>query len=61
VTVFLAIVSIVIWLALIWITARIALNKGRNVVGYAIFAAIVPVIALIVIALMPPKRTAGDI
>jgi uncharacterized membrane protein YhhN len=51
-------VGIIIWFVAIIAAVGIAMNKGRSGIGWGLLAAILPVIALIIVALLPPK-TAG--
>ena len=50
------IIALMVWSGLVVLTVRIARNKGRNPVAWAIFAAIIPIVALIIVLLRPPLR-----
>ncbi len=51
-------IGLVIWIAVIAWTVSIARKKGRSALGWGIFAFFFSIIALIVIAVMPSRRTA---
>lgn len=53
--VLLTIIGIAVYLGLVLLTATIARNKGQNVLVWAIFAAILPIIALIAILIVRPR------
>lgn len=50
-------IGVVIWIAVIAWTVSIARKKGRSALGWGIFAFFFSIIALIVVALMPSRRT----
>ena len=51
------IISFIVWILCIAWTAAIARNKGRSSFGWGLLAFFFSFIALIVIALMPSRRT----
>jgi hypothetical protein len=53
-----AVIGLVIWIGLIAWTASIARKKGRSAFGWGVFAFFFSLIALIVVALMPSRRSA---
>ena len=52
------IISIVVYLAFIYFTFMIARAKGRSAVLWTILAIFFPLIALIIVALLPTRRGA---
>ncbi len=55
------IISVIIWIALIFVTMGIAGNKNRSQLGFGLFAVFLPLIALIVVLVVKPLQpsTAG--
>ncbi len=51
----LRIIWIVIWVAIIAIVVKRAAVLGRSQLGWGIFAAFIPVVAIIIIFLIKPK------
>jgi hypothetical protein len=52
-----SIISLVVAIVCAFVCYRIAENKGRNGVLWAVLGFLFSIISLIVIALLPPKRT----
>jgi hypothetical protein len=52
-----SILGLVIAVVCAYVCYRIALSKGRQPVGWAILGFVFPLIGLIVIAVLPSKRT----
>ena len=50
-------VGVVIWVVLIAWTVSIARKKGRSALGWGVFAFFFSIIALIIVAVMPSRRT----
>jgi hypothetical protein len=50
-------VSIIVWFVAIIATVGIAMNKGRSGIGWGVLAAFFTVIALVVVAVLPPKTS----
>lgn len=48
------IISIIVYIALIFVTMNIAGSKGRSVLGFGLFAVFFPLIALIVVLIIRP-------
>lgn len=51
-------VSMIVWWGSVIGAFVIAGNKGRNRLGWVVFAAFVPLIAILILALLPKRRTA---
>ena len=51
----LRIICIIVWVIIIAVVVRRAATLGRSQLGWGIFAAFLPIIALIVIFFMKPK------
>ncbi len=54
--VILYILSIIIYIALIFFTMSIANRKNRSVLGFGLFAVFLPLIALIVVLIINPGK-----
>ena len=50
------IISVIVYIALIFVTMSIAGNKNRSQLGFGIFAVFLPLIALIVALIISPGR-----
>ncbi len=50
-------IGVVIWVVLIAWTVSIARKKGRSALGWGVFAFFLSIIALIIVAVMPSRRT----
>jgi hypothetical protein len=50
-------IGVVIWIALIAWTVSIARKKGRSALGWGILAFFFTIIALIIVAVLPSRRT----
>jgi hypothetical protein len=50
-------IGLVIWIALIAWTVSIARKKGRSALGWGILAFFFTIIALIIVAILPSRRT----
>ncbi len=59
--IFLYIISIIVYIALIFITMSIAGQKNRSVFGFGIFAVFLPLIALIVVLIINPGKPGAAI
>ena len=57
--IFLYIISVIVYLALIFVTVNIAGNKNRSQLGFGIFAVFFPIIALIVVLIIGPGKPEG--
>lgn len=51
-------ISLAVWAGLVYATYSVAKSKGREPTPWIIFAIVLPLIALIVVAVMPPKGAA---
>ena len=51
-------IGVVVWIAFIALTVSIARRKGLSPVGWGIFALFFSILACIVVAVMPSRRTA---
>jgi FtsH-binding integral membrane protein len=54
--IFLYIISVIVYIALIFVTMSIAGNKNRSQLGFGLFAVFLPLIALIVVLIISPGR-----
>ncbi len=54
--IFLYIISIIVYLALIFVTMNIAGSKGRSVLGFGLLAVFLPLIALIIVLIIGPAE-----
>ncbi len=59
--IFLYIISVIIYIALIFVTMSIAGNKNRSQLGFGLFAVFLPLIALIVVLIISPGQPAAVI
>ena len=57
--IFYYIISVIIYLALIFVTINIAGKKNRSQLGFGIFAVFLPLIALIVVLIISPGKPEG--
>ena len=57
--IFYYIISVIIYLALIFVTINIAGKKNRSQLGFGIFAVFLPLIALIVVLIIGPGKPEG--
>ncbi len=57
--IFYYIISVIIYLALIFVTINIAGKKNRSQLGFGIFAVFLPLIALIVVLIIGPSKPEG--
>ncbi len=53
------IISVIIYIALIFVTMSIAGNKNRSQLGFGLFAVFLPLIALIVVLIISPGKPEG--
>lgn len=56
--IFLYIISIIVYIALIFITMSIAGSKNRSQLGFGLFAVFLPLIAFIVVLIISPGQSA---
>jgi FtsH-binding integral membrane protein len=54
--IFLYIISVIVYIALIFVTMSIAGNKNRSQLGFGLFAVFLPIIALIVVLIISPGQ-----
>lgn len=54
--IFLYIISVIVYIALIFVTMSIAGSKNRSQLGFGIFAVFLPIIALIVALVINPGK-----
>jgi FtsH-binding integral membrane protein len=54
--IFLYIISVIVYIALIFVTMSIAGNKNRSQLGFGLFAVFLPLIALIVVLIISPGQ-----
>jgi hypothetical protein len=54
--IFLYIISIIVWIALIFITMNIAGSKNRSPLGFGLLAVFLPIIALIIVLIINPGK-----
>ena len=57
--IFLYIISIIVYIALIFVTMSIAGSKNRSQLGFGLFAVFLPLIALIVVLIISPGQPAA--
>ena len=55
--IFLYIISVIVYNALIFVTMSIAGNKNRSQLGFGLFAVFFPIIALIVVLIISPGKS----
>ena len=56
--IFLYIISIIVYIALIFVTMSIAGSKNRSQLGFGLLAVFLPIIALIVVLIIGPGQAA---
>ena len=54
--IFLYILSIIVYIALIFITMNIASSKNRSPLGFGLLAVFLPIIALIIVLIINPGK-----
>jgi len=54
--IFLYVIAIIVYIALIFITMGIANRKNRSVLGFGLLAVLVPLIALIIVLIINPGK-----
>ncbi|MBM3635277.1 MAG: hypothetical protein FJW99_08385 [Actinobacteria bacterium] len=54
--IFLYIIFIIVYIALIFVTMSIANSKNRSVLGFGLLAVFVPLIALIIVLIINPGK-----
>jgi FtsH-binding integral membrane protein len=54
--IFFYIISVIVYIALIFVTMSIAGNKNRSQLGFGLFAVFLPIIALIVVLIISPGQ-----
>jgi len=59
--IFLYIIAIIVYIALIFITMGIANQKNRSVLGFGLLAVFVPLIALIIVLIINPGKPGAAI
>ena len=59
--IFLYIISIIVYIALIFITMSIANAKNRSVLGFGLLAVFLPLIALIIVLIINPGKAGASI
>jgi len=59
--IFLYIISIIVYIALIFITMSIASSKNRSPLGFGLLAVFLPLIALIIVLIINPGKPGAAI
>jgi hypothetical protein len=59
--IFLYIISIIVYIALIFITMNIASNKNRSPLGFGLLAVFIPIIALIIVLIINPGKPGASL
>ena len=59
--IFLYIISIIVYIALIFITMNIAARKNRSPLGFGLLAVFIPLIALIIVLIINPGKPGAAI
>ena len=59
--IFLYIISIIVYIALIFITMNIAARKNRSPLGFGLLAVFIPLIALIIVLIINPGKAGASI